>query len=144
VSVSMPVSVADSVTERSAESIMRRFWEDFYSQSDLAAGQEIMVPSLYQHTSEFLKLVHVAFPDARWVINYMITDGPTVVTRYTWSGTHLGAMGNLAPTGKKITMNCVMIHHVKDGKIQDEEDGVLDLLSFYQQLGVVPSELPWV
>ena len=133
-----------SVVERSAESIVRSFWEDFWSRSDLATGQEIMVPSLYQHAVEFLQHVHVAFPDARWTVEEMFTVGSTVVTHYTWSGTHLGAMGTLAPTGKKINMDCIMIHRVKDGKILDDEQGILDLLSFYQQLGVVPTELPWV
>ncbi len=133
-----------TIMEKSAESIVRSFWEDFWNRSDLAAGEEIMTPSLYQRTVEFMQHVHVAFPDARWSVDYMITAGETVVTRYTWSGTQLGPMGNLAPTGKKIKMACIMIHHVKDGKLQDDEDGVFDLLSFYQQLGVVPPELPWV
>ena len=132
------------VIERSAESIMRRLWEDFFNRADLAAGQEIMPPDTFQSKVEFLQQARAAFPDAHWSIDYMITDGSKVVTRYTWSGTHLGPMGSLAPTGKKIKMDCVMIHHIIDGKIQDEEDGVLDLLSFYQQLGVVPAELPWI
>ncbi len=133
-----------TVMEKSAESVVRSFWEDFWNRSDLAAGKEIMTPSLYQRTVDYMQHVHAAFPDARWSVDYMITAGETVVTRYTWSGTHLGPMGALAPTGKKIKMACVMIHHVKDGMLQDDEDGVLDLLSFYQQLGVVPAELPWV
>ena len=133
-----------SVVERSAESIVRSFWEDFYNRSDLVTGQEIMVPSLYEHTAKFLQQMRAVFPDFHFSIEEMITAGSTVVTHYTWSGTHLGAMGTLAPTGKKINMDCIMIHRVKDGKILDDEQGILDLLSFYQQLGVVPTELPWV
>ena len=133
-----------STIERSAESVVGGLWEDFWNRSGLVTGKEIMTPSLYQRTVEFMQHVHAVFPDAYWSVDYMITQGSTVVSRYTWSGTHTGAMGGLAPTGKKIKMDCIMIHHVKDGKIQDEEDGTFDLLSFYQQLGVVSAELPWV
>ena len=133
-----------TVIERSAESIMRSFWEDFWTRADLTVGKEIMVPSLYEHAVAYLQQVRAVFPDARWTVEEMITAGSTVVTHYTWSGTQLHAMGTLAPTGKKINMDCILIHRVKDGKILDDEQGILDLLSFYQQLGVVPTELPWV
>jgi predicted ester cyclase len=133
-----------STVERSAESIVRSFWEDFWNRSDLATGKEIMTPHLYQRTVEYMKRVHAVFPDAHWIVEDMVTDGATVVTRYTWSGTQLGVMGGLAPTGKQVKMACIMFHHVKDGKLLDDEQGILDVLSFYQQLGVVPTELRWI
>ena len=84
-----------STVERSAESIVRSFWEDFWNRSDLATGKEIMTPHLYQRTVEYMKRVHAVFPDAHWIVEDMVTDGATVVTRYTWSGTQLGVMGGL-------------------------------------------------
>jgi predicted ester cyclase len=133
-----------TVIEKDATSVVRRFWEDFWNRADLATGKEIMSPGLYQRTIEYMQRVHAVFPDAHWTVEDMVTDGTTVVTRYTRSGTQLGVMGGLAPTGKQVKMACIMFHHVKDGKLLDDEQGILDVLSFYQQLGVVPTELPWI
>jgi len=70
----------------------------------------------------------------------MIVDGDTAALRWTWEGTHTGALPSLGipATGKRVRFSGCSIYHFRDDKIvQQWEYG--DLLGFLQQLGVVPS-----
>jgi predicted ester cyclase len=127
-----------------AASIVRRYWDEVWNRADLNAAQEILPPGYYQREVPFIQKVHAAFPDTTHVINEMIVAGDTVVIRFTWSGTQLGALGGVAPTGKLVKTTGIFIHRIDNGKLADDADGgVVDWLSFWQQLGVVPSDLPW-
>jgi len=58
-----------------------------------------------------------AFPDGKHTILDQIAEGDKVVTRYTWTGTHLGEFMGIAPTGKKVTFSMIDIVRIQNGKI---------------------------
>ncbi|MFC9836575.1 ester cyclase [Rhodococcus sp. NPDC127530] len=76
--------------------------------------------------------------DGHWTIEEMFSAGDRVVVRWTGTGTHVGEMNGIAPTGNKIRVDAISIHRLADGKIAETWQ-VWDTLGFLQQLGAVPA-----
>jgi steroid delta-isomerase-like uncharacterized protein len=78
-----------------------------------------------------------SFPDLRFTIEQMLSEGDRVVTQLLMEGTHQGTWMGISPTGKKLHIRMITIHRIANSKIV--EDWVLvESLGFFQQLGVVP------
>lgn len=79
-----------------------------------------------------------SFPDLRFSIEQILSEGHRVVTQLLMEGTHLGTWLGIPASGKKMQIRMFTIHRVEQGKIV--EDWVLvESLGFFQQLGVVPN-----
>ena len=76
------------------------------------------------------------FPDMRVEIKNMYVAGDTVITEFSFSGTHTGAWAGVNPTGKKTAADVCNIMEFRDGKLSRERD-YLDTLGVFAQLGVV-------
>jgi predicted ester cyclase len=61
-----------------------------------------------------------------------------VTVRWTGSGTHVGDVNGIPPTGKSVRVDAIAIHRIENGKIAETWE-VWDTLGFMQQLGVVPA-----
>ena len=59
-----------------------------------------------------------AFPDFTETIEDVVDEADRVVTRFTSTGTHLGALRGLAPTGRRIWMAEMAIFRVARGRIR--------------------------
>jgi steroid delta-isomerase-like uncharacterized protein len=77
-----------------------------------------------------------AFPDMRFTVEDVVAEGETVVIRYTFAGTHQGALRGIAATGKPVAVAGMVLLRFAEGKVV-EQRGVWDSLSLMQQLGVV-------
>ena len=60
----------------------------------------------------------------------------TFGVRYTFDGTHTGALGSIAPTLKRATMSGVTVARISNGKVA-ELWAHPDRLGWLQQLGVI-------
>ncbi|WP_049564295.1 ester cyclase [Nonomuraea sp. SBT364] len=87
---------------------------------------------------EVLVALHRAFPDLHVEIEDMIAEGDKVVTRNTCTGTHRGEYMGLAPTGKPVTYQEILVARFADGRIA-ETWAVVDVLSQMRQLGAFPA-----
>ncbi|WP_241961875.1 ester cyclase [Rhodococcus opacus] len=76
--------------------------------------------------------------DGHWTVEEMFSAGDRVVVRWTGTGTHVGEMNGIPPTGNKIRVDAISIHRLADGKIAETWQ-VWDTLGFLQQLGAVPA-----
>jgi steroid delta-isomerase-like uncharacterized protein len=76
--------------------------------------------------------------DGHWEIEDIFSAGDRVAVRWTGSGTHVGEVNGIPPTGKSIRVDAVTIHRIDGGKIAETWE-VWDTLGFLQQLGVVPA-----
>jgi ketosteroid isomerase-like protein len=85
--------------------------------------------------------IREAFPDFAETVEDVVAAGDRVVTRFTSSGTHLGELGGIAPTGRRMAMSEMAIFRLAGGRIV-EQWGQLDRLGMFQQLGVVPTTWP--
>jgi steroid delta-isomerase-like uncharacterized protein len=76
--------------------------------------------------------------NGHWEIEEMFSTGDRVCVRWTGSGTHVGEVNGIPPTGRDIRVDAISVHRIEDGKIAETWE-VWDTLGFLQQLGVVPA-----
>ena len=79
-----------------------------------------------------------AFPDIHWILTEQIAEEETVVSRFTWTGTHRGEFLGIPPTGKRAEVWGVVMDVVTNGKLRESRI-IMDTLGLLQQLGAVPS-----
>jgi predicted ester cyclase len=90
--------------------------------------------AMRQHIGAFLS----AFPDLHTSLDQVIvdSDGETVGSRTTTTGTHTGELMGIPPTGRQIRVPAVDMARLSGGLIAERWGG-LDTFSLLQQLGVV-------
>jgi predicted ester cyclase len=64
-----------------------------------------------------LKDVGTAFPDYRWELQDLLVEENTIAARLIGGGTHSGAFGGIAATGRRIRTQELVIYRFADGKI---------------------------
>lgn len=82
-----------------------------------------------------------AFPDGRVAIDRVIASGDHVCVEFTGRGTHTGTLrapgGDIAPTGRSVTLHLCDVYEFRNGKIRSQHT-YFDSASLLQQLGVLP------
>jgi predicted ester cyclase len=58
-----------------------------------------------------------AFPDYRWNLQRLLTDGEWLAARLIGTGTHAGSFRGIAATGRAVSTQELVMYHVRDGKI---------------------------
>lgn len=79
-----------------------------------------------------------AFPDIQWLLDEQVAEGETVVSRFTWTGTHRGEFLGIPPTGKPVKVWGVVMDVVRDGMLRESRI-IMDTLGLLQQLGAIPA-----
>lgn len=83
-----------------------------------------------------LASTRAAFPDCFWAIDDLIGEGNTVVACWSARGTHTGALGDIAPTGRVVEVEGVTIFQLAAGRVTAWRR-FADDLGMLQQLGVM-------
>jgi predicted ester cyclase len=110
------------------------FTPDFVSYSS-AAGGELRGPEAFKQANI---MYSKGFPDFYTTVDLIIAENNMVVVYGVASGTHLGELMGLPPTGKKITWTGIAIYRFNDeGKI-DGRWQEFDAMGLFQQLGLIP------
>jgi predicted ester cyclase len=129
------------------EAVMRRFWDEFWNNGDSAVVDAIVGDELRnwaEGEKRLLPKIRAAFPDGRWTVEAMVSDGDRVVSRVRLRGTHRsvfeltirGVDLAVPPTGTVIDFAGASFDRVVDGKIR-EHAFVGDWLALAAQLGAV-------
>lgn len=131
------------------EAVVRRLFDEVWSQGKLEAAHQIVAPS-YQFHSPSMRIVgptgpdlatsmvenrREAFPDLKLVVEDLFSTGNRVAVRWVAEGTHNGPLGQAKPTGKKISYEGMSIFEVTGGKIYQEWT-LDDFRSVLRQLGI--------
>ena len=126
--------------------LVRRAHAEVWSHGDLAAADELYAPDFVCHFvagSEWkgveglkaeVRRLRASFPDWHEHVEQIVAEGDYVVTRFTCTGTHRGALNALPATGKTVRIFELGINRIAHGKIA-EQWGCPDVLSLDQQLG---------
>jgi steroid delta-isomerase-like uncharacterized protein len=77
-----------------------------------------------------------AFPDVHLTMEQLIAEDDMVASCWWMEGTHLGKLGEIEPTGKRIKVMAVSMDRLVDGKIVQAWVS-WNTLGLLQQLGVV-------
>jgi steroid delta-isomerase-like uncharacterized protein len=86
---------------------------------------------------EVLAGVRAALPDIKIEIGNVIAEGDFVVAPWTISGTHLGDLMGIPPSGRRVTWDGITIYRIEDGKVVDER-GEENGLGLLRQIGAMP------
>jgi predicted ester cyclase len=78
-----------------------------------------------------------AFPDMELPLLDFVAEGDKVLVRLKVKGTHTGAFGEMAATGRKIDIDVLDLFQFKDGVLV-EHWALLDNLGMLKQLGALP------
>ena len=138
-----------------SKQVIYRFVEELWNQRRLDVADAIFAKDCVTHQLRSGAAVdavqrgpeemkeHVAgwiasFPDLRFSVEQMLSEGDRVVMQLLMEGTHQGAWLGIPASGKKMQIRMFTVHRVVQGKIV--EDWVLvESLGLFQQLGVVPN-----
>ena len=77
-----------------------------------------------------------AFPDARFEIEHLATDGDTVICIGTMSGTHEGPLLGIPATGKKVTWRQCHLYRCDESGRAVEHQAIRDDGGLLRQFGV--------
>ncbi len=132
------------------KTVIRRFVQEVINQGRLEQADSLVaidfveldpLPGQKQGRDglkEIIALMRAAFPDLHWTLDEMVAEEDTVVSRFTWTGTHRGPFLGIPATGRAVTVKGIVIDHLAEGKMAESRI-LMDNLSLMQQLGVVPA-----
>lgn len=144
----------DRETTVEPSDLVRRWFEDLFTEGDLAVAGDILVedveyrgpPSLSPtdvsgstDIREFVEVYRTAFPDLRYTVEQMDTSDETLLVRWTAVGTHESDVFGMEPTGDSFAVEGISVFGREDGVITDVY-AQWDTLKMVQELGTVSAE----
>jgi predicted ester cyclase len=147
----MLVQGVSSMSVEDNKALVRRVFQEFWVQKNLAVSDELIAPNHRVHGPRSHVALppgpeghkqsglafFTAFPDLQSVIVEQVAEGDTVVTLWTTQGTHTGSMLGMPATNKVVTFSGITIDHIADGKIVESWTH-FDNLGMLQQIGILP------
>jgi serine phosphatase RsbU (regulator of sigma subunit)/predicted ester cyclase len=114
--------------------LARRFLEARVAKRDLDAVDEMLTPDFVNHNrllpgqapdrEGYLRAIsayHAAFSPGHLIIEDQVAGGDKVVTRFVVHSPHdRGELMGVAPTGRELTHEAIVIHRIVEGRIAEE------------------------
>lgn len=132
----------------SEEAVVRRFYEelnnarknelapDLFTEGHVLHDPQVPAGTGPQGVADTVAVYQESL-DGHWGIDEIFSAGDRVVVRWTGTGTHVGELNGIPPTGKTISVDAITIHQVTGHKISETWQ-VWDTLGLLQQLGAAP------
>jgi predicted ester cyclase len=124
VSATQPTATVSAETplEQANKAVVQRFYEEVINQKKLEVFQEVFDPNVVDHQLGLGPVIgdparEGFFPDLHINVDLWVVQGDLLTAVVTVSGTHLGELMGVPPTGKTVTWSHIDIWRVKDGKI---------------------------
>jgi len=129
------------------KALVRRFYEEVWGKGNVDVAEEVFASDYVRHDlrpttpapgpegqKQIAAALRAAFPDLRFDIEIVLGEGEYVAARWTASGTHSGAWGDVEPTGRFVTFSGVNIFRFEEGLVAEIWNH-RDDLGLRQQLG---------
>lgn len=129
--------------------IVDAFIQELFTKGDLDAVDRYLHPDFVNHDPPFPgapagpdgirqagAMFREALPDWHSEVDQMVAEDDIVVERFTASGTHLGPLFGVPPTGRVLVLAGINIFRLADGRIV-ERWGRLDEAGLMRQLGLI-------
>jgi steroid delta-isomerase-like uncharacterized protein len=131
------------------EVLIRTFIDEAFNKGNISILEDV-IHTEYQYLSpdnsqlkgigqltEFIQAFRKAFPDLNLQIDDLFASNDRSCTAFTLRGTHEDDFMGIPATKKSVEVRGMVMSRFKDNKIFEDWE-ILDNLSFFQQLGVVP------
>lgn len=117
--------------EHQNKALVLRFYEELWNAWRLETVDEILSPGISFRGSlgnvvhgrneftAYAERVQLAFPDWHNQVDELLAVGDRVVARLTWTGTHAGPLGDIAPTGRRVSYVGAAFFRIADAKIEE-------------------------
>ena len=118
---------------------VRAFIERAWNQGDVSAFDEFISPDFVGGRERFKGMIlgfRSAFPDLKLEVHDIFGAGDKVVSRWTISGTHLGAFLGIEPTNNRISIDGIAIDLFEAG-VRVDGWAQFDKLGLLRQLGTI-------
>jgi len=114
---------------------------------NISAIEEYFIPDCLAHLpgnpdptdregfQQFVAMLYTAFPDLHHSVEEQIAEDDNVASIINVQGTHKGDFLGVAPTGRQVVFEDIMITRFRGGKVV-ELWAQLDVLILFQQLGI--------
>jgi len=90
-----------------------------------------------QEVGEYLRALFTALPDLRLDLTTRLPHGDLVAEEYTITGTHLGSLFGIPPTGRPLRIRAVSVVRMRNGRLA-EDTFYVDLAGVLGQMGLFP------
>jgi steroid delta-isomerase-like uncharacterized protein len=129
--------------------IIRRAYEELWNERNVEVVDELVTEDFLNHAAppdrqrgrqglkDVVRMFEGAFPDFRYEVEDVISEGEKVAVRDVFRGTHQGDFMGIPATGNRVTMEAIHIYHFREGRLA-EHWVARDDLGMMQQLGAVP------
>ncbi|SES78837.1 ester cyclase [Geodermatophilus poikilotrophus] len=109
-------------------------YDDRITWHDVARGRTLRGK---QQVGDYLRGLFAALPDLRLDLTTRLPHGDDVAEEYTITGTHLGSLFGIPPTGRTLRIRAVSFVRMRDGRLA-EDTFYVDLAGVLGQLGLFP------
>lgn len=111
--------------------LVRRFYKEVYVDWNMAMVDQVVSPQFTSHDwpedgptgpqafRNYYSAIRAALPDARYAVDDLIAEGDRVVVRWRLMGTHQGAFGGIAPSGRAVVLKGIAIYRVDRGQLME-------------------------
>jgi steroid delta-isomerase-like uncharacterized protein len=86
----------------------------------------------------YFEELFAAFPDLATTVRSAVTEGDRTAVHWTATGTHLGPLWGVAPTGRRVELEGIDLLDVRAGLIVRNE-ALADAMSVARQVGLLPT-----
>ncbi len=119
------------------------------STGDIMLMDRLLAPNYVHHnpvpgtrpdrdgTKQTVAAFHLAFPDAEFTLEHVITEGDIAVGHWTLRGTHQAEWRGVPATHEQVTITGVHLFRIAAGQIVEEWRNS-DALGLLQQLHAIP------
>ncbi|WP_100498867.1 ester cyclase [Geodermatophilus chilensis] len=90
-----------------------------------------------REVGDYLRTLFTALPDLRLDLTTRLPHGDCVAEEYTITGTHLGSLFGIPPTGRPLRIRAVSFVRMREGRLA-EDTFYVDLAGILGQLGLFP------
>jgi steroid delta-isomerase-like uncharacterized protein len=130
------------------KAVVRRFYIEVINQRQLERLPDLVTDDVVEHYAipgqkpgiqglqEFLRLVLAAFPDVQATIEELIGDGPFVVARLRFVGSHRGEFFGVPATNRPVAWSAIHMVRLADGRIA-ERWAMADVMGIMKQIGAL-------
>lgn len=133
--------------------LCRRVHDEIFAQQRFEVADEIFAPDARFHGTGFppgtgpevmkedARTYSSAFRIDSLTRDLELAEGDLVAHHWSFTGTHIGDLAGIPPTGRQVSIAGTDTFRVRDGRIVDFYQD-WDQLGMLQQLGVIPATQP--